>query len=87
METFNNKALKIRRKWNKNKILEFKFDSGFKILLTKNHKMIDGSSLEWKEAGEFKTGNHILAPMKLDLIEKEIFILEVLPENWKGWIN
>ncbi|MEK6955492.1 MAG: hypothetical protein AABW52_02440, partial [Nanoarchaeota archaeon] len=83
METFNNKALKIRRKWNKNKILEFKFDSGFKILLTKNHKMIDGSSLEWKEAGEFKTGNHILAPMKLDLIEKEIFILEVLPENWK----
>ena len=87
METFNTKATKIRRKWNKEELLEIKFDSGFKILLTQDHKLVNGSSLEWKEASEFKVGNSVLAPLKLDLKNKELLIIDVLSENWKVGLN
>ena len=61
METLNVDATKIRRKWHKGNLINIKLDSGNKILLTPDHKLINGSSLEWKEAENFTVSDYVLS--------------------------
>jgi len=77
----------IRRKKFDGNLLNIKFKSGFSIKLTPDHKIIDGNNLEWKEVKEFKKGEKILAPLKLPSTEKEVFIFDILPKNWKVFLN
>ncbi|MFW9906653.1 MAG: LAGLIDADG family homing endonuclease, partial [Candidatus Thorarchaeota archaeon] len=58
------------------------FDSGFRIELTPDHKLLDGNSLIWKEANEFKKGEFIIAPLKLPSKTTPVYIFDILTNNW-----
>jgi replicative DNA helicase Mcm len=75
-------ASMIRRKMYNGKILRINMDSGFSIALTPNHKLVDGNSLLWKEAEKFKKGDFLLAPLKLPEKKEDVFIFDIIPDNW-----
>ncbi|WP_087037292.1 LAGLIDADG family homing endonuclease [Thermococcus litoralis] len=83
MKTGNSLATIIRRKQWKGELVKLKFRSGNELLLTPDHWLIDGKTLEWKEAGEFKPGDTVVAPLKLPEVKEKIYILDILPENWR----
>ncbi len=73
---------KIRRKRYDGRILELTTDTGFKLKLTPDHKIIDGATLEWKEVNELNSGDSVVAPLLLKNNTKDIFVLDVLPNDW-----
>jgi replicative DNA helicase Mcm len=81
------KATLIRRKKYSGKILKIKLDSGFEIRLTPEHLLIDGNTLKWKKAGDFREGEYVLAPLKLQNKERPILIFDLIPDNWKVCLN
>ena len=83
MNVSKEKAKSISRKLYKGKIINLKFNSGFEIKLTPAHKIIDGNTLEWKEAKDFKINDFAIAPMKINSHDSEIFILDIIPDDWK----
>lgn len=72
----------IRRKPWKGKLIKLTFESGNEILLTPEHLLIDGETLEWKKAEELKPGNRVLSLRKVLGHNNEIYILDVIPHNW-----
>ncbi|CAI1492249.1 putative enzyme [Thermococcus nautili] len=60
MRTKTSKATIIRRKPWKGELLKLKFRSGNEVTLTPDHLLIDGQTLEWKEAGEFRVGESVI---------------------------
>ncbi|MCD6522958.1 MAG: helix-turn-helix domain-containing protein [Candidatus Diapherotrites archaeon] len=74
-------STKVRRKWYKGEIVEMELTSGFKIRVTPDHMLIDGSSLKWKKAGEFNVGEYLLAPLRLEPMPRR-FVVDILPEDW-----
>jgi len=70
------KAILVRRKRHTGKILKIKLDSGFEIRVTPEHQLIEGNSLKWKKACDFKEGEHVVAPLKLTSA--------ILPTTWKA---
>ena len=87
LETKKIKSPLIRRKRYEGKLIELRFTSGFRIKLTPDHPLINGNNLKWKTAGKFKTGDKILAPLKLPDNNKEILIFDLIPNNWKIFLN
>ncbi|WP_297519300.1 LAGLIDADG family homing endonuclease [Thermococcus sp.] len=83
MKTKNSKATVIRRKPWKGELLRIKFRSGNEVTLTPDHLLIDGQTLEWKEAEKFKAGDKIVAPLKLPEVKGRVYILDILPEEWR----
>ncbi len=83
MRTRETKATIIRRKPWKGELIRIKLRSGNEVTLTPDHLLIDGKSLEWKEAGKFKVGDLIVAPLKLPAVGKKVYILDILPDDWK----
>ncbi|USG99965.1 helix-turn-helix domain-containing protein [Thermococcus argininiproducens] len=77
----------IRRKPWKGELVKIKFRSGNELVLTPDHWLIDGKTLEWKEAGKFESGDLILAPLKLPEVKDKVYILDILPENWRVKLN
>ncbi|WP_056934955.1 LAGLIDADG family homing endonuclease [Thermococcus barophilus] len=73
----------IRRKPWKGELTKIKLRSGNEITLTPDHLLIDGRTLEWKEAGKFKVGDLIVAPLKLPNVREKVYILDILPDEWK----
>ncbi|WP_048152640.1 LAGLIDADG family homing endonuclease [Palaeococcus ferrophilus] len=83
MRTRESTATIIRRKpWNGD-LIRLKLRSGNEITLTPDHLLIDGNTLEWKEAEKFREGDTIVAPLKLPSNQSKVYILDILPENWK----
>ncbi|MCD6372154.1 MAG: DNA replication protein [Thermococcus sp.] len=60
MKTKASKATIIRRKPWKGELLRLKFRSGNEVTLTPDHLLIDGQTLEWKEAEKFKVGESVI---------------------------
>ncbi len=83
MKTKNSKATIIRRKPWKGELLRIKFRSGNEVTLTPDHLLIDGQTLEWKEAEKFGVGDRIVAPLKLPKVKERVYILDILPEEWR----
>ena len=83
----NSNAIMIRRKPYLGELLNIKFESGFSIKLTPDHKLVDGNSLLWKEAKDFKESEFVFAPLKLPSHNNEIYFLDILPENWIVCLN
>ena len=83
METKNSKATIIRRKPWKGELLRLKFRSGNEVILTPDHLLIDGQTLEWKEAEKFRVGDKVVAPLKLPPVRNRVYILDILPSTWK----
>jgi len=82
LKTTPSRSLLIRRKKYNGEILEITLASGFKVKVTPDHKLIDGNTLEWKEAKEFKEGDFIVAPLKLPENKEDIYLLDIIPDNW-----
>jgi len=83
MRVKKSKAVLLRKKPWRGRFLKIKFKSGNEIALTPNHLLLDGDSLEWKESQEFKIGDKIIAPLKLPESDRKIYILDIIPGNWK----
>ncbi len=83
MKTKGSKATIIRRKPWKGELLRIKFHSGNEVTLTPDHLLVDGRTLEWKEAEKFRIGDRIVAPLKLSQVKERVYILDILPSNWK----
>ncbi|WP_461865262.1 LAGLIDADG family homing endonuclease [Thermococcus sp.] len=83
MKTETSLATIIRRKPWKGELLRIKLRSGNEITLTPNHFLIDGDTLEWKEAEKFKVGDRIVSPLKLPGVKERTYILDALPGDWK----
>ncbi|WP_048811351.1 DNA replication licensing factor [Thermococcus gammatolerans] len=60
IRTKTSKATIIRRKPWKGELLKLKFRSGNEVTLTPDHLLIDGKTLEWKEAERFKVGESVI---------------------------
>lgn len=73
----------IRRKPWKGRLVRIKFRSGNEIILTPDHLLVDGLTLHWKEAEKFKVGDKVIAPLKIPSVKKKIYILDILPEDWR----
>ncbi|RLE66605.1 MAG: hypothetical protein DRJ47_01960 [Thermoprotei archaeon] len=82
-EIVDAKATVLRRKYWRGELLRIKFKSGKEITLTPNHQLVDGESLKWREAGEFKVGDKVIAlrePLLQRNIERdEIVSIEKIP--------
>ncbi|WP_457753311.1 LAGLIDADG family homing endonuclease [Thermococcus sp.] len=83
MVTKETKATIIRRKPWKGELIRIKLRSGNEITLTPDHLLIDGKTLEWKEAGKFEVGDLIVAPLKLPSVRRNVYILDILPDEWR----
>ncbi|GAB6136177.1 LAGLIDADG family homing endonuclease [Thermococcus prieurii] len=83
MRTKTSKATIIRRKPWKGELLKLKFRSGNEVTLTPDHLLIDGQTLEWKEAEKFKVGDMMVAPLKLPSVGRRVYLLDILPPDWK----
>jgi len=72
----------ISRKKYAGELLKIKFESGFSIKLTPNHQIINGNTILWKEAKDFKKGEFVLAPLKFPSHNEKVNILDILPDSW-----
>ncbi|MEX2720147.1 MAG: LAGLIDADG family homing endonuclease [Candidatus Wukongarchaeota archaeon] len=82
LKTASSRSLLIRRKKYKGEILEVSLTSGFKVKVTPDHKLLDGNTLEWRDAGKFKEGDFVIAPLKLPENKENIYFLDIIPDNW-----
>lgn len=74
---------KLVRKKYSGDMYDISLNSGFNLKVTSKHLLLDGNSLEWKEANNFSEGDFLVSPLKLPSNKKEIYFMEVLPEDWK----
>ncbi len=72
----------VRRKYYKGTLLNMKFDSGFEIKLTPDHKLLDGNTLQWKEAQYFNQNDYIIAPLKMLNANAPIYLFDIIPDDW-----
>ena len=78
----NAETVIIRRKpWNGH-LLRIKFQSGNELRVTPDHLLVDGKTLTWKMAEEFKVGDMVVAPLKLPEINEKLLILDIAPDKW-----
>jgi len=82
LKTAPSRSLLIRRKKYSGDLIELILSSGFKVNLTPDHKLIDGNTLEWREAREFKKGDFIIAPLKLPENKEDIYLFDIIPDDW-----
>jgi len=74
----------IGRKQYKGKMMKIKFDSGFEICLTPDHKLLDGNSFSWKASKEFSSSDSVVSPLKLlQHKTKKIYVMDIVPDEWK----
>ncbi|WP_088857458.1 LAGLIDADG family homing endonuclease [Thermococcus profundus] len=83
LKTRKSTATIIRRKSWKGDLIHLKLRSGNEITLTPDHLLIDGNTLEWKEAERFRVGDKVISPLKLPNNTSKVYILDILPESWK----
>ena len=82
LKTERVKSTVVRRKPWKGELIRIKLRSGNELILTPDHLLIDGKTLRWKKAEEFKPGDTVVAPLKLPSIKRKTYILDILPDEW-----
>ena len=78
----NKRATLLRRKNYVGDLITFNFESGLTLSLTPDHKIIDGNTLEWKEAQDFKEEEFALGPLKVPENNHPQYLLEIIPSKW-----
>ncbi|MHA1200282.1 MAG: LAGLIDADG family homing endonuclease, partial [Candidatus Heimdallarchaeaceae archaeon] len=87
MNVVETNSTRIRRKKHKEQILDIEFESGFAIKLTPEHKLIDGNTLKWTEAINFKEGDHVIAPLKINENKIPLYLFDIIPSDWIVILN
>lgn len=79
----------LRRKRYSGKLVQIKLRSGFGLCLTPDHKLLDGNTLEWKEAAAFSEKDLLVSPLLLpdDYIPRSLFLWDILPDDSKVSLN
>ncbi len=72
----------IRRKQWRGKLVKLLFESGYELIVTPDHLLVDGDTLEWKQAIEFKKGDKVLSIQKIPGHNNDIYILDIIPDEW-----
>jgi replicative DNA helicase Mcm len=58
--------------------------SGNRLLLTKDHKLLDGDTLEWKRADQFNERDLLVAPQRIPEPRRDrIYLWDILPDGCK----
>jgi len=81
--TAHGRAFRVARKKYKGQLLEIEFESGFNLKLTPEHHLLDGNTMKWKRADKFTENSYVLAPLKLPANNDNLYLLDILPDNWK----
>ncbi|MEM1596261.1 MAG: hypothetical protein QXS24_03800 [Desulfurococcaceae archaeon] len=76
------KATVLRRKYWKGKLVKITLESGHEIILTPDHLLLDGDTLEWKPAGDFKPGDLILSLLRVPGHNRDVYVLDIVPDDW-----
>ena len=72
---------KIRRLWHSGEMVRLRLRSGFEQRVTPNHLLLDGNSMEWKEASKFVPGDFLLAAQTIPFSgNQEIPLWDILPD-------
>ncbi len=77
----------IRRKYWRGKLIKLVFESGYELLVTPDHLLIDGDTLNWKQAIEFKPGDKVLSIQKIPGHNNDIYILDIIPSGWTAIVD
>ena len=62
--TGTSRATLVRKKEYSGEVVDITLESGFRISLTPDHRLIDGATLQWREAGTFSKRDLVVAPFK-----------------------
>jgi replicative DNA helicase Mcm len=72
----------IRKRTGPGRMIRISTASGFETVVTPDHRLIDGDSLEWKEAQQFEMGDSVLAPLKYPGHDNPVHIVDIMPDEW-----
>ena len=72
----------IKRNKYKGDMLKITLESGFSLRLTPEHQLLDGNSLNWKNASEFSEGEFLVSPLKLPSHDNDIYFMDIVPNDW-----
>ncbi len=76
------RAVIVRRKYWRGKLVRIVFESGFELLVTPDHLLLDGDSLEWRQACTFRVGDKVLSIQKIPGHNNNVCILDIVPSDW-----
>ncbi|RLE88622.1 MAG: hypothetical protein DRN04_17015, partial [Thermoprotei archaeon] len=77
----------IRKKHWRGKLIKLTLESGYELLLTPDHLLIDGNSLEWKHAASFKPGDMVLSIKKIPSHNNDVYVLDIIPTEWTAIVE
>jgi len=77
----------IRKKHWRGKLIKLTLESGYELLLTPDHLLIDGNSLEWKNAASFKPGDMVLSIKKIPSHNNDVYVLDIIPTEWTAIVE
>jgi len=72
----------VRRKMWRGKLLKLVFESGHELVVTPDHLLISGDTLEWKPASEFKPGDTILSLQRIPGHADAVYVVDAVPDSW-----
>ncbi|MCL5068410.1 MAG: hypothetical protein M1368_08685, partial [Thaumarchaeota archaeon] len=78
-------STKIRRRWHHGYVVTLKLRSGFEVKVTPEHLLLDGNTLAWKAANDFRPGDSVISPLLLpqQSDSEQLYLWDILPENTK----
>ncbi|MFX0169181.1 MAG: DNA replication protein, partial [Candidatus Hodarchaeota archaeon] len=81
------KSTYIRKKAGPSSLLKISTETGFSTIVTPDHMLLDGASLEWKKAQDFTKGESLVAPLKVPGYNDPVYIFDLIPADWIVCLN
>ena len=76
------KASAVREKLWEGYLVELELSSGFTLKLTPEHLLIDGETLKWRRAEDFRPGDKVLSLLKIPGHRRSVYILDLARNDW-----
>ncbi|MFW9830783.1 MAG: LAGLIDADG family homing endonuclease, partial [Candidatus Thorarchaeota archaeon] len=87
LDVIEGRSTFIRKREFLGSLIKISTETGFQTIVTPDHMLLDGASLEWKIAQKFEKGDSIVAPLKLQGHEKSVQIFDIIPDDWIVCLN
>uniref|UniRef100_A0A7C4NPT9 DNA helicase n=1 Tax=Staphylothermus marinus TaxID=2280 RepID=A0A7C4NPT9_STAMA len=81
LSSTNTVSTLIARRWWRGKLVKLVFESGYELLLTPDHLLLDDNFV-WKQAGEFKPGDKVISIQRIPGHDNDVYILDILPDDY-----